>query len=124
MKANKILWSKTYYVYVNDLELVDEFLFICTENIPFPVLNLESLKIEYYVELDYPCRNIDINKDKTIMAIATNANVVLWNYQKKETLKQMVIGDWPCELKFNPEGNRLLIALYGGELIKIDIKLK
>ena len=123
MKADKRLWSATYEAYLNDLELIDELLFICNENIPFPVLNLKSFKIEFEIELEFPCREIEINKDKTIMAIATEKNIILWDYQKKHTIKEMVVGDYPCTLKFNPEGNRLLIGLYDGSLIKIDIEL-
>ena len=123
MKANKMLWSATYDVDVFDSELVDDFLFICSESISIQVLNLKLLKIEYEVKLDYMCRGIDINTDKTILAIATDVNVILRDFKKKQTIKKMAVGDWPSTLKFNPEGNRLLVALYDGKVIKIDLRL-
>ena len=123
MKANKMLWSATYDVYVNDMELVDEFLFICNENIPFPVLNLKSLKVEYEIQLDDPCRSLDVNKEETIMAIGTKEHVLLWDLKEKKTLKKMVVGNMLRIVEFSPEGYRLLVALKYGKLMKIDISL-
>ena len=123
MDTNEKLWSANYNVYTNDLLVVNNLLIICLEKTASPVLNLDSLVIEFEIVTGNWCRSVDINKDETLLAIATDKNVILWDFKNRKMLQQMIVGDLPVQLKFNPEGNRLVILLFGGDVVKMDINL-
>ena len=123
MDTNEKLWSANYNVYTNDLLVVNNLLIICLEKAASPVLNLDSLVIEFEIVTGNWCRSVDINKDETLLAIATDKNVILWDFKNRKMLQQMIVGDLPVQLKFNPEGNRLVILLFGGDVVKMDINL-
>ena len=123
MDTNEKLWSANYNVYTNDLLVVNNLLIICLEKAASPVLNLDSLVIEFEIVTGNLCRSVDINKDETLLAIATDKNVILWDFENRKILRQMIVGDWPVQMKFNPGGNRLVVLLYGGDVIKMNINL-
>ena len=123
MDKNEKLWSANYNVCTNDLLVVNNLLIICLQKAASPVLNLDSLVIEFEIVTGNWCKSVDINKDETLLAIATDKNVILWDFKNRKMLQQMIVGDLPVQLKFNPEGNRLVILLFGGDVVKMDINL-
>ena len=123
METNEKLWFSYHNVYTNDLLVVNNLLIICLEKAASPVLNLDSLVIEFEIVTGNLCKSVDINKDETLLAIATDKNLILWDFKNRKILQQMIVGEWPNIIKFNPEGNRVVILLFGGDVIKMNINL-
>ena len=123
MEIHDEMWSLSYNVYVNDLEIIDDLLLVCNELNAIQVHVLKTGKEAFHLDNGGQCRSMDFNKSKTILAVATKRNVLLWDYKNRRLLKSLNVGLWPVDLKFNPTGSRLMVALHEGKIIKIDISL-
>ena len=68
------------------------------------------------------CYNFDLNASKTVLAVACDTSVVLWDYKKATKIKEFKFGENIDDVRFNPAGNTIVAGLGGGEIFKIDVQ--
>ena len=65
------------------------------------------------------CYNFDVYK--SVLAVATDSAVVLWNMESFAKIHEFKLGQNIFDLKFNPSGNKIIAGLHNGEVFKIEL---
>ena len=68
------------------------------------------------------CLNFDLNPLQTVLAVACNTAVVLWDFKNGKKIKQFNLGKSIRDVRFNLAGNTLVAGLYDGRVFKIDLQ--
>ena len=63
---------------------------------------------------------INLSPDSTLLAIAFQYTLVLWNLIKG-TKTEIVEMKNICDVRFNKSGDKLIFGLYQGEVFKVDL---
>ena len=67
------------------------------------------------------CRKVDLSPDKSLLAVACDAAVVIWDMKRVVKLEEFGFDD-VRDLRFNPSGDKLIVGLLEGEILTIEMK--
>ena len=86
------------------------------------VLALKSGTVLHRLDHPSSCKNADLNPDKSILAVACDSSVVLWDMEKQVKMKEFDLAPDIRALHFNPSGDKIIVGAHGGEVFKIEMK--
>ena len=107
---------------VNCVQLHDNLLVSCSWDNSTRIWDIKTGNQLHKLSHSSECHNFDLNASKTVLAVASDTAVVLWDFKKATKLKEFSLGNEICDVRFNPAGNTLVAALYGGEIFTLDLK--
>ena len=68
------------------------------------------------------CHNFDLNSLQTVLAVACDTAVVLWDFKKAKKIKEFNLGNNINDVRFNPAGDTLVAGLQDGTVFKINLQ--
>ena len=68
------------------------------------------------------CYNFDLDHTQSVLAVACQTAVVLWDVKKATKIKEFNLGNKIYDVRFNPVGDTLVAGNGEGEIFKIDLK--
>ena len=73
-------------------------------------------------KLDLPsfCNNFDLNTDETLLAVAHEKGVSIWNFLSLSKIKEIELNA-VMDVRFNESGTKLIVGQYNGQVSKIDL---
>ena len=121
MRTKQKLWQFQHGDEVNCVQLHDKYLITCCDDKLTRIWDIETGKVIH--KLDHPgwCSNCDLSPNKTLLAVASDTAVVLWDFKNATKIKEFKLGKYIHDVKFNRDGTRLVAGLYEGEVFKIDL---
>ena len=96
----------------------------CSDGRLVRVLALQSGKELHRLEHSSPCNSADLNPKKSLLAVACNSAVVLWDIEKVVKIEQFDLGTEESrvhDVRFNPTGDKLIAGLSEGEVFLIEL---
>lgn len=73
-------------------------------------------------KLDLPsfCNNFDLNTDETLLAVAHEKGVSIWNFSSFSQIMEIEL-ESVSDVRFNEPGTKLIFGQYNGNVWKIDL---
>ena len=121
MRQRQILWQFQHQGDVNCVKLHENWLISCSEDNSTRIWDLEYGKQIHRLEQSSPCNNFDISPDESLIAVATDYELVLLDFSKLTTIKKFKLRSSHMDVRFNQSGSRLIVGIDGGEVFKIDL---
>lgn len=121
MNECKKLWELDHGDLVSDTILCDDRLITCCEDASVRVLDLKSGEQLHRLEHPSPCINADLSRSKSLLAVASESAVVLWDFKNATKIKEFALEPDVKDVRFNPSGDKLIVALEQGEVVKIEM---
>ena len=82
-----------------------------------PVVDGELLHTLY---LPGSCNTFDLNKENTLLAVAHQYGVWIWNFSTLDKIMEIEV-EYISDVRFNELGARLIVGHYDGQVSKIDL---
>ena len=122
METNSKVWQFQHDQKVNCVQLQNKQVISCSDDGSTRIWNLDTGIEIHRLAHESECNNFDLNSDQTLLAVASNGAVVLWDFKTATKIKEFKLGETsPNDLRFNPAGDRLIVGLYDGRIFKIDL---
>ena len=122
MEEHKKLWGFDHEDMVLGSILHDDQVIVCCYDDSVRVLALESGEELHRLEHPSSCCNADVSPNKSLLAVACNSAVVLWDMKKVVKLQELKLCSEIHDLRFNPSGDRLIVGSKDGEIFKIEME--
>ena len=111
----------------------DDQVITCPDDKSVRVLALQSGEELHCLEHPSECNNIDLSPNKSLLAVACDSAVVLWDIKNAVKIGQFDFGyESTCifertlghiyDVRFNPTGDKIIAGLNGGEVFIIELK--
>ena len=117
-----MLWELEHRDKVWSTILRDNQVITCCEDESVRVLALESGEELHRLEHPGSCYNADLSPDKSLLAVACESSVVLWDIRNVVKIEQFDLGPGIVDLRFNPSGDKIIVGLHDGQVFKIKMK--
>ena len=104
------------------VQLTNKFLISSSSDKSVKIWDLETEKVLYKLTHSRECYNFDLDRDKTVLAVASNTAVVIWDFKKGTKIKEYNPGNWIHDVRFNPAGDTLVAGLHDGRVFKISLQ--
>ena len=121
MQRQEKLWGSDLGDEANCIILRGDQVITCCRDKSVRVFALESGEELYRLEHPGPCLNADLSPNKSLMAVACDSAVVLWDIRKAVKIEQFDLGASICDLQFNSSGDKVLAGSGDGQIFKIDL---
>ena len=124
MQTRTKLWQFQHKDKVWCVQLHEDWLITCGNDKSTKIWDLGDGKKLHELEQSSPCWNFDISSNKSLLAIASEYELVLLDFSKITEIKKFVLGTHENELedmRFNQSGTKLVAGLHEGEVFKIDL---
>lgn len=125
METHEKLWQLDLESEVNCTVLRGDQVISCCSDETVRVLDLESGEQSHRLDHPYRCINADLSPNNSLLAVACDTAVVIWDMKKVVKMKEVELGsvENPVQdLKFNPTGDKLIVGLHEGEIFKIELE--
>lgn len=119
MKTNTKLYEVDHDDGVRCVKIADELLITCGGRI-IKVWKSKNGKLLKKILLSDYCYNVHLNPDRTLLAVAYQKGVLIWNFSNYTLIKEIQIGP-VYDAKFNDLGTKVIFGEYDGELYKVDL---
>lgn len=101
------------------LKVVDRKFILCWYN-TVRILDLKDGKFLHQIRLPDWCRNFDLNSQKTLLAVAHDEGVSIWNFSNLVKISETELKS-VFDVRFNKAGTRLIVGQKDGQISKIDL---
>ena len=122
MERHEKLWQSDHGAIVWSIILRDDQVITCCNNKTVRVFILQNGQELHCLEHPGPCYNADLSPNKSLMAVACDSAVVLWDIRNGVKIEQFDLGSDINDVQFNPSGDKLVVGLSDGQVFKIEMK--
>ena len=122
MERHEKLWELDHGDKVWCTILRDDQVITCCRDKSVRVLALQSGTELHRLEHPAACKNADLSPNKSLLAVACGSSVVLWDINNVVKVEQFDFDSRTFDLRFNPSGDRIIVGLGDGQVIKIEMK--
>ena len=122
MERHEKLWQSDHGAIVWSIILRDDQVITCCNNKTVRVFTLQNGQELHCLEHPGPCYNADLSPNKSLMAVACDSAVVLWDIRNGVKIEQFDLGSDINDVQFNPSGDKLVVGLSDGQVFKIEMK--
>ena len=121
MRTKEKLWQFQHEGKVYCVQLHENFVITCSADKTTRIWNLDNGQEVH--KLSHPGRswNFDLSPNQTLLAVASDTAVVLWDFKNATKIKEFKLDKNIFDVRFSPDGTRLVAGLYEGEVFKIDL---
>ena len=84
------------------------------------IWNLADGELLHEHKLPGWCWNCDMNREKTLLAVALHDGVSLWDFRNLVQIKEIKL-DGVTDVRFNEPGTTLIVGQFNGQVSKIDL---
>ena len=84
------------------------------------IWDLTDGKLLHKLKLPDWCNNFDLNSDRTLLAVAHEKGVSIWNFLSLSKIKEIELNA-VMDVRFNESGTKLIVGQYNGQVSKIDL---
>ena len=120
MQTRTKLWQFQHEDKVFCVQLHENWLITCSLDKSTRIWDLGDGKQIHKLEQSGRCVNLDISPNKSLLAIASDYELVLVDFAKVTKIKEFKLGTRIADVRFNRSGTRLVAGLLEGEVYKID----
>ena len=99
----------------------NNWLITCSLDKTVRIWDVEAQKEIHKLPHSTYCKNFDLSPDKTLLAVACDGSVVLWDFKNMARIKEFKFRKDICDARFNPAGNKLIVGALIGDVYKIDL---
>ena len=121
MQTQTKLWQFEHEDEVYCLLFHENLLISCSQDKSTRVWNLANGKQIHRLDQSSRCKNFDISPDKSLLAIASSDDLVLFDFSRTTKIEEFKLGYSLNDVKFNRSGTRLLAGSHKGQVFKIDM---
>ena len=122
METNKRIWQVDHGDKIWCSLLHDDKIITCCADKSVRISALESGEELHRLEHPGPCYNADLSPNKSMLAVACDSAVSLWDMDNVVKIREIELGFKIFDVRFNPSGNCLIVGLSDGEIFKIEMK--
>ena len=101
------------------VKIVDKLVLSCGDK-SIQSWNLEDGKLLHKLQLPDWCYNFDLNSEKSLLAVAHESGVSIWNFSNKVQIMEIEL-DEVTDVRFNEYGTTLIVGQNEGQVSKIDL---
>ena len=122
MESDRELWEFYHEDSVLSMIVRDDWVITCCNDKSVTVIHLDTGHELH--RLDHPsvCNNADLNPNKSLLAVACDSAVVLWDMKKQVKIRDFQLAPKIRDLRFNPSGDKLIVGAHEGEIFQIEMK--
>ena len=84
------------------------------------IWNLENGKLLHKLKLPSWCKNFDLNSEKTLLAVAHQQGVSIWDFHNRIQIMEIELND-VTDVRFNEHGTTLIVGQFDGQVSRIDL---
>ena len=85
------------------------------------LISVWDFRSEFFNSCSLNSKVSRLSADNSLLAIAFNDVLVLWNLNKGTKVKVLELEDIN-DVRFSPDGTKIVIGLYTGDVYKIDLQ--
>ena len=121
MRTKQKLWQFDHEDNVYCVQLHDTYLITCSADKSARIWDIETGKLIHKLAHSASCGNCDLSPNRTLLAVASDTAVVLWDFKKATKIKEFKLGELIVDVRFNRDGTTLVVGLKYGQIFKIDL---
>ena len=101
------------------VKVVDKMVISCGDK-AVRIWNVEDGKLSHKLQLLSWCNNFDLNREKTLLAVAHTEGVSIWDFLNKIQISETKLSKVK-DVRFNEQGTTLIVGQFDGKIFKIDL---
>lgn len=121
MEKHQKLWEFDNEHEIRGSVLLDDKLLACSDKVVIMLAWEKGELLQRLNNYDY-CYNIDLSPNGSLLAVACNSAVALWDIKNAVRVKEFKLGTNIFDLRFNPSGDKLIAGTNDGEIFEIEMK--
>ena len=122
MESDRKLWEFNHENSVLSMIVRDDWVITCCKDKSVTVLHLDTGHELHRLEHPSVCNNADLNPNKSLLAVACDSAVVVWDMKKQIKIGEFELAPEIRDLRFNPAGDKLIVGAFEGEIFEIAMK--
>ena len=119
MTSSSQLFEGAHEDVVECVKVVDNLVLSCADK-TLRIWNLRGGNLLQKLHLPQWCRNFDLNSEKTVLAIAHDEGVSIWDYSKRNKIMEIELHQ-VNDVRFNEAGTKLIVGQFNGQVSRIDL---
>ena len=119
LETNRKLFEVAHESNVHCVKVVDKMVISCGDK-AVRIWSLEDGKLLHKLHLPDRCRNFDLNSEKSLLAVAHDQGVSLWDFSNVVQVMEIELY-YVSDVRFNEHGTTLIVGQKQGQVSKIDL---
>ena len=101
------------------VKIVDKSLVSCGDK-TVRIWSLKDGTLLHELKLPGRCNNFDLNSERTLLAVAHNKGVSIWDFRNLVQIREIEL-DIANDVRFNEPGTTLIIGQLNGQVSKVSL---
>ena len=114
MQTRTQLFKRSHLDKVICVLLTDQFAISSSIDKTVRIWSLQNGQEVARLEHEHSCFNFDVSPTGKILAVGGNYFVALWRLDSFERIRQFDFTDYVFDVRFNPNGDKLLVGTWSG----------